>query len=308
MKRCSSSVLVLPTLPLNTRWNQQAITVLKELYWPRGLAVDEDDGTVYVADHNNHRIMATTADNDGKTNVLVAGGNGQGSGLDQLNYPIDVLMDKETRSLIISDRNNHRIIRWSLEKGTKQGEIMIGNIQYCFGLAIDDEGALYVSSTSTHNVRRFPRGDKTGTVVAGGNEHGSGLHEFYNPYYIAVDGEGTLYVSDNSNHRVMKWSKGATQGVVVAGHGGEGNAPTQLSYPEGVLVDTDGTVYVAEARNDRVTRWQKGAMKGELVVGGDGRGSQANQFHCPVGMSFDNHGHLFVADYYNNRVQRFSIA
>ena len=41
---------------------------------------------------------------DGASNgKVIAGGRGQGNRLDQLNYPIDVLIDKETNSLFICD-------------------------------------------------------------------------------------------------------------------------------------------------------------------------------------------------------------
>ena len=35
---------------------------------------------------------------------LIAGGQGQGNRLDQLNNPTDILIDKETNSLFIADR------------------------------------------------------------------------------------------------------------------------------------------------------------------------------------------------------------
>ncbi|CAF2028080.1 unnamed protein product, partial [Rotaria magnacalcarata] len=63
---------------------------------------------------------------------VVAGGKGAGNGLHQLNRPTDVLIDKETDSLIICDIRNLRVVRWSRRSGTTQGEIVIDNI-YCFG-------------------------------------------------------------------------------------------------------------------------------------------------------------------------------
>ncbi|CAF2069275.1 unnamed protein product, partial [Rotaria magnacalcarata] len=51
---------------------------------------------------------------------VVAGGNGQGNGLHQLDRPTDVLVDKETDSLIICDYGNHRVVRWSHRSGTTQ--------------------------------------------------------------------------------------------------------------------------------------------------------------------------------------------
>ncbi|CAF1306828.1 unnamed protein product [Rotaria sordida] len=243
----------------------------------------------------------------GDTNgQVVAGGNGQGNRLDQLNYPIDVLIDKETDSLIICDWKNRRVARWSRRSGTTQGEILIDNI-ICLGLAMDDQRYLYISDPNKHEVRRYQLGDKNGTLVAGGNGKGAGLNQLNYPTYIFVDQQQTVYVSDQNNHRVMKWNKGAKEGIVVVGCQGQGNALTQLSYPQGLFVDTLGTIYVADMVNNRVMRWPKEAKEGTVIVGGNGKEAGANQFNCPWGLSFDRHGNLYVADRSNHRVQRFSI-
>ncbi|CAF1242251.1 unnamed protein product [Rotaria sordida] len=237
---------------------------------------------------------------------VVAGGNGQGNRLDQLNYPTDVLIDKETDSLIICDRDNRRVVRWSRRSGTTQREILIDNIG-CRGLAMDDQRYLYISDTNKHEVRRYQIGDKNGTLVAGGNSYGAGLNQLYRPTNIFVDQQQTVYVSDWDNHRVMKWNIGAKEGILVAGGQGEGNALTQLSYSNGLFVDTLGTIYVADSSNHRVMRWPKGAKQGTVIVGGNGEGEGANQFRYLGGLSFDRHGNLYVVDNGNNRVQRFSI-
>ncbi|CAF4238712.1 unnamed protein product, partial [Rotaria sordida] len=168
-----------------------------------------------------------------KNGQVVAGGNGQGNRLNQLNGPTDVLIDKETDSLIICDRGNGRVVRWSRGSGTTQGEILIDNIK-CWGLAMDDQRYLYISDGEKHEVRRYQIGDKNGTLVAGGNGEGAGLNRLNWPTYIFVDQQQNVYVSDEANHRVMKWNKGAKEGIIVAGGQGEGKALTQLSCPQGL--------------------------------------------------------------------------
>ncbi|CAF1252233.1 unnamed protein product [Rotaria sordida] len=219
----------------------------------------------------------------GDTNgQVVAGGNGRGNRLDQLNLPTDVLIDKETDSFIICDWQNRRVVRWSRRSGTTQGEILIANI-VCWGLAMDDQRYLYISDTDKHEVRRYQIGDKNGALVAGGNGTGDGLNQLNVLRYIFVDQQQNVYVSDNNNHRVMKWNKGAKEGIVVAGGQGQGDALTQLSHPCGLFVDTLGTIYVADAWNHRVMRWPKGAKQGTVIVGGNGQGAGANQFNWPIG-------------------------
>ncbi|CAF1593229.1 unnamed protein product [Rotaria magnacalcarata] len=237
---------------------------------------------------------------------VVAGGNGHGNGLNQLNGPSDVLIDKETDSLIICDWKNHRVVRWSRRSGTTQGEILINNIN-CYGLTMDEQRYLYVADFGKHEVRRYQLGEKIGTLVADGNGQGDGLNQLNVPHYFFVDRDHSVYVSDYSNNRVMKWVEGAKEGIVVAGGQGEWSALTQVSYPQGLFVDTLGTLYVAEYGNSRVMRWTQGAKQGTVIVGGNGRGEGANQLHYPTDLSFDRHGNLYVVDSSNDRVQRFSI-
>ncbi|CAF3888960.1 unnamed protein product, partial [Rotaria sp. Silwood1] len=248
----------------------------------------------------NYRIVEWKS---GATNgKVVAGGNGEGNGAHQLKSPQDVIIDKESDSLIISDSWNNRVVRWPRRNGTS-GETIISNIT-CGGLTMDDNGSLYVVDYEKYEVRRYQIGDTKGTVVAGGNGNESRLDQLSTPTHVFVDRDHSVYVSDYKNHRVMKWEECAKQGIVVAG--GQGTSLAQLE-PEGVVVDQLGTVYVAEGRNNRIIRWPKGATQGSVIVGGNGQGAQSNQLNGPISLSFDRHGNLYVADRGNNRVQKFNI-
>ncbi|CAF3895998.1 unnamed protein product [Rotaria sp. Silwood1] len=291
----------------NAKWAQNGITVAagngngnetNQLCYPCGLYVD-DDQTVYVADLNNHRIMEWKY---GATNGKAAAG---GNGAHQLNQPIDVIIDKENDSLIISDYENKRIVRWPRRNGTR-GETIISNI-YCTGLTMDENRSLYVVDYEQHEVRRYKIGDTEGTVVAGGNGKGNRLNQLSRPSCVFVDRNHSVYVSDLDNHRVMKWEKDAKQGIVVAGGQGKGNSLTQLYDPQGVVADRLDTVYVADGANHRIMRWPKRATQGSVIIGGNGGGAQSNQLNCPIGLSFDRHGNLYVVDNNNHRVQKFNI-
>ena len=182
---------------------------------------------------------------------VIAGGQGKGSRLDQLNYPSDVLIDKETNSLFIADQGNRRVVRWSRCQETTQGEVIVDNV-LCEGLAMDHQRYLYVSDFRKHEVRRYTIGDKNGIVVAGGNGEGNQFNQLNYPTCLFVDEEQAVYVCDCDNHRVMKWNKDAKEGILVAGEQAYRSALTQLSYLQGLFVDTSGTIYVADARTDRV--------------------------------------------------------
>ncbi|CAF4961356.1 unnamed protein product [Rotaria socialis] len=305
---------LLVNIPADAKWTQNGVTIAggngagsasNQLNLPFGLFVD-DEQTVVIADYVNNRIMEWK-NGDTTNGQVVAGDKGAGKGLNQLNRPTDVLIDKETDSLITCDPGNRRVVRWSRRSGTTHGEILIDNIA-CWGLAMDEQRYLYVSDFEKEEVRRYTFGDNRGTLVAGGNGKGDGLNQLYLPTFVFVDRQQNVYVSDFFNNRVMKWVEGAKEGIVVAGGQGAGSALTQLSSPLEVFVDTLGRLYVVDQGNQRAIRWAQGDKKqGTVIVGGNGWGAGANQLSGPIGLSFDRHGNLYVADTFNSRVQRFSI-
>ena len=301
------------TLATNARWSQHGVTVaggngfgnaVNQLNYPFALDIDDDNQSIVIADWKNHRIVEwKIGASHGK---VIAGGQGQGNRLDQLNHPTDVLIDKETNRLFIADRDNRRVVRWSRCQGTTQDEVIVDNIN-CWGLAMDQQRHLYVSDWNNDEVRRYTIGDRNGIIVAGGNGEGNQLNQLKCLIYLFVDEEQAVYVSDSNNHRVMKWNKGAKEGIVAVGGQGEGSALTQFSYPQRLFVDTSSTIYVADRNNHRVMRWPIGAQQGTVIVGGNGEGNAPNQLNFPVALSFDRHCNLYVVDCRNRRVQRFDL-
>jgi sugar lactone lactonase YvrE len=307
LERISSS-----PISINTKWKQNGVTIaggngegnqLNQLSDPDGIYVDDDDQFILIADYNNHRIVEWKS--DAKLGQVVAGGNREGNRTDQLSYPIDVIVDKKTNSLIICDGGNRRVVRWPRRNSTN-GETIISDID-CSRLTMNNNGDLYVFGWKNNEVRRWKIGETNGTIVAGGNGNGNQLNQLNSPTIRFVDENDSVYVSDSRNNLVMKWVKGAKEGIVVAGGQGEGNSLTQLSYPKGVIVDHLGSVYVADTCNHRIMCWSKGTKEGRVIVGGNEEGQQPNQFSFPTGLSFDRQGHLYVVDELNHRVQKFEI-
>ena len=188
------------TLPTNARWSLNGVTVagenrngnaLNQLCCPYGLDIDDDNQCIIIADYLNHRILEWKI--GAVHGKVIAGGRGQGNRLDQLYYPTDVLIDKETNSLFIADLGNRRVLRWSRRQETTQGEVMVDNID-CRGLAIDHQRYLYVSDFGKDQVRRYTIGDKNGIVVAGGNGRGNQLNQLNWPTYLFVDEEQAVHV------------------------------------------------------------------------------------------------------------------
>ena len=280
-------------------WNQ--------LNHPYGLDVD-DDGTMFIADVKNHRIMRWKP--KAMEGEMMVGRRGQGNQTDQLDHPLAVLMDQINNVLIVSERGNRRVMRWSLDNDQSKmnvGQVMISNI-LSFGLALDNQGSLYISDFGRHEVRRYgPQDGREGVIVAGGYSPGARLNQLNYPRDIYVDDDQSVYISDTENHRVVKWPRHAREARVVAGGQGQGNSLEQLSWPSGIFVDRMGSIYVVDQGNNRVMRWSKDGKQGEIIAGGIDHGSKINQLSQPASISFDSQENLYVVDVHNHRIQRFDL-
>ncbi|CAF1566838.1 unnamed protein product, partial [Adineta ricciae] len=306
---------------ITDQWSPVGVTVaggngngsgLDQLDRPKGLYVD-DDLTIYVADTRNSRVMEWKY--NAISGSIVAGVNGWGRDDDQLFFPTDVIVDKRTDSLIICDRGNDRIVRWSRQNRTRRETIKLYG--GCHGLTMHDDGSLYFSTGLHGTVMRQRIGEPYSTVI--GEPYSTVIpRDYYRTYldivrsrsyftymsycftYIFVSHVHSVYASEIVKNQVQ-------EGFTVRA-GNRDGWDTSLSYmnrPAGVVVDQFHTVYVAESLGNRITRWPLSAAEGSIVVGGSGKGSRSNQLNQPEGLSFDRYGNLYVVDSLNSRVQRF---
>ncbi|CAF1628739.1 unnamed protein product, partial [Rotaria magnacalcarata] len=198
------------------RWSRRSGTTQGEILidnircW--GLAMDEQR-YLYVSDWKKHEVRRYQLGE--KNGTLVAGGNGEGDELNQLNWPTYLFVDRQ-QNVYVSDNNNHRIMKWN--KGAKEGIVIAGGhgqgnaltqLSYPSGLFVDTLGTLYVADSSNHRVMRWTQGDKKqGTVIVGGSGYGAGANQLKYPRGLSFDRLGNLYVADRDNHRVQRFSIG----------------------------------------------------------------------------------------------------
>jgi sugar lactone lactonase YvrE len=160
----------------------------------------DNDGYLYVSDYGKHEVRRWKM---GETNrTIVAGGNGKGNRLDQLNVPYYIFID-EDHSVYVSERDNYRVMKW--EKGAKEGIVVAGGLCYPNGIIVDQLGSVYVADGWNHRVMRWLKKATEGSIVVGGNGQGVQPNEFHIPVYLSFDRENNLYVLDYVNHRVQKF-------------------------------------------------------------------------------------------------------
>jgi len=245
--------------------------------------------------------------------VVVAGGNGAGYSLSQLSSPFScAVIDEPSKSILVADRLNHRIVRWPLDVGANrplpqvvagQGAptaraVTLGS--FC-KICVDTRGRLVVSSEDPdERILRF-QGDSAEELRV----------EMLCPSVCDVKcgPDGALYILDEDGTRVLRRAEdesGQVVVTVVAGGNGEGSEPNQLNGAENIIVAQDGAVYVADRDNHRVQRWDPGAKEGVTVAGGSGVGSALRQLNHPRGMVVTSDGSVYIADSLNHRIVKWS--
>ncbi|CAF3852060.1 unnamed protein product [Adineta steineri] len=203
---------------------------------PVDIIFDKENNSFIISEWGNRRVIRYFAQNQTNQQILisnihclkhevrrwkegdekgelVAGGNGQGDHLNQLNQPTYIFID-EDYSLYISDHSNHRVMKW--KKDAKEGTIVAGGngdgnslkqLSHPRGVIVDHLGQIYVADCSNHRVMRWCEGDAEGEVVVGGNGCGNQSNQLNNPIGLSFDNEGNLYVADLKNHRIQKYEK-----------------------------------------------------------------------------------------------------
>ena len=218
----------------------------------------------------------------------VAGGNGEGNALNQLDNPYDVHSDN-IGNIYIADHNNSRIVKW--EFNASQGVELISSISDLEALHVDNSGNIYVVSGNSVIKYSLVDGSYSASTVAGGNGGGNALNQLNDPKGIDLDSSGNIYIADASNNRIMKWIPGATEGVIVA----QGNDST-LNYPRDVAVDSSGNLYIADWNNQRVMKWIPGANEGSSIYG---------YIYYPMSVEIDDFDNVYVVQHYSHVVKKY---
>ncbi len=201
---------------------------------PRGVAVGPD-GNVYVVDSDNNRVQVF----DVEGNYLREWGS-----------------------------------QCNLATGTGCTEPAgLGQFQEPWGIAVADDGRVYVADTWNHRIQVFDAEGNFLTTWGTYGQSSSSQTLFYGPRDVAVDSAGRVFVTDTGNKRVMAFD---ADGNFLYQWGGGGTGPGQFEEPVGIAVDDEDNIYVVDTWNQRVQvfdgdyvflrDWPVEAWFGESVV------------------------------------------
>jgi sugar lactone lactonase YvrE len=169
----------------------------------------DDNGDLYVSTWSDNEVRRWREGND--NGIIVAGGNGPGSDLGQLDYAGCIFVDN-AHSIYVSDIINQRVMKWmkdaqfgSVVAGVGLSQHSHGNLNTPVGVIVDHFDSVYVADTANHRIMRWMKGSTEGQVIVGGNGLGAESNQLNEPYSISFDRKGNLYVVDRLNHRVQKF-------------------------------------------------------------------------------------------------------
>lgn len=174
---------------------------------PRDLAF-APDGTLYVADTDNHRIQHLSP--EGK--VLQSWGSfadiSKGAAPGGTFYEPWGIAVGPDGAVYVADTWNHRIQKFSPEGEFIKMWGYFGQAERPEGfwgprdVAIDSEGRVVVSDTGNKRIVVF---DADGNFISQFGSEGFGAGQFSEPVGLALDRDGNLYVADTWNQRIQSF-------------------------------------------------------------------------------------------------------
>jgi sugar lactone lactonase YvrE len=308
---------------------------------PAGVAVD-DSGNVYVAE-TGAQVIRKMAPLGSITRIAGTGtlgysGDGGPAPSATFRFPFGLAVDG-AGSLYVGDLNN-AVVRKISPSGIIATVAGAGQGGYSgdrgpatraqlserpYTVALDSGGALYISDTWNHCIRRVATDGIITTVAGNGTagysgDGGAAVEAQLNiPTGVAVDQSGILYIADiadNNNNRIRRVARdgriSTVVGTGVPGYSGDGGpaVAANLKSPWHVAVDKDGTLYIADWGNQRIRAVSPGgsirtvAGNGTGGYTGDGGLAVDASLKGPIAVAIDSSGNIFIADGDNNCIRK----
>lgn len=277
---------------------------------PRSLAFAKD-GTFYVGDTRNHRILHL----DAEGRVLQE----WGSFADGVSVPADPGKFNEpwgvavgpNGSVYVTDTWNHRVQKFSSTGkfittwGTfgQTGVDAVDSFYGPRGIAVDSQGRVYVADTGNKRIVVF---DSDGNFITYFGSAGLDPGQFDEPVGVTVDKEGMVYVTDTWNQRVQAFfpSSDGLEYIPAKQWDVYGWFGQSVDNKPFIAVNDLGHVFITDPEGYRIMEFD---ADGQLLrVWGDLADSTPG-FGLASGIAIDPDGHVWVTDGLYNRILRFTL-
>ena len=305
---------------------------------PSGLALDEDNGLLYVADTDNNRIQMMSSTGSSSDTLSFSDEFGSvGDDKDEFDKPTGLAINND--EFYVVDSENDRIKIYELTGGDNcpSGTDEIINDEVCFdddfgssgsgdgrfdkptGLAIDKgNGDIYVVDSDNNRVQRFQSNGNFDNLEFGSSRSGDDDY-LGTPSAIAVHKKSDyIYVADSTTDSISVFDD---DGDFLFSFDDDDDGD-EFKNPSGMVIDdSEDILYVADTGNNRIRVFEltdddscpsgtDEVVKDEVCFVEDfgSSGSGDGKFDEPTGLAFDeDENMLYVADTENNRIQVFEI-
>ncbi|MEB3197804.1 MAG: carboxypeptidase regulatory-like domain-containing protein, partial [Candidatus Sericytochromatia bacterium] len=313
---------IVTTLAGSTEGDSDGTGAAASFRGPFGLAL-APDGTLYVADHYNHRIRKVTPEGAVMTVAGSTQGYADGPGtVAKFSAPEGLALAPDG-TLYVADGGNLRIRKVTADGmvstlagsgfGDADGVGTAAKFAKPLGLALAPDGTLYVADKFNHRIRKVTREGVVSTLAGTvqGYADGSGTAaKFSDPLALTLAPDGTLFVVDMTNQRIRVVTQAGVVSTLAGstlGYSDGAGAMAKFANPRGLALAPDGTLYVADAGNSRIrTVTRTGLVK---TLAGDGSSAHLDgdlavaKFGNPMGLAVAPDGRILVADFNSNRIR-----
>ena len=279
-----------------------------EVNSPRDIAA-APDGTLYIADTFNHRILYVNADGDlynswGMYGSITSDLNNNpvhppnGS----LNEPWGIAVGPDGK-VYVADTWNNRVQVFTA--GGQHLDTWQNPIEDAFygprDVAVSPDGYVYLTDTGNKRILTFA---PDGTLLSSYGEAGMALGQFDEPVGIAVDPEtGYVFVADTWNQRIQVLSPMPDGAGFIAIRSWDVSAWYGLSLDNKPQIAVgNGMVFVTDPEAYRVIAF---TTEGEFLYYWGDYGFGLDSFGRPSGITIGTDGSIWVTDSEVNRIMRF---
>jgi len=318
--------------------------------WPTGVAPGKG-GVILVADYGNNALREIRKGSVLTLNSIASSGAGKGGYKDGpvkdalFRGPNNMAIDKEG-NIFIADADNFRIRKITPDgtvstiaggtPGYRNGPALKARFGYPTGVAVGDDGTIFVADRRTHTIRKISTEGIVSTIAGNPNPgyaDGRGvMSHFKEPVGVAVYGK-VVYVTDSGNNAVRKIMPDGRvltlAGAPEHGFRDGSRAGARFSWPTGIAVDKQGNIFVCDSGNNSIRRITQGGSVSTITIRAGrqphagrqpragrqphaGRQSPAAKskgtgvLRFPTGIALSPSGDIYVADSGNNNIKKIS--